>query len=123
MLELERSSQCGTSHVAVYASGFVHVNIEDTCGGTSVGSVLRSILATDVERIREAVRSADLGTLPSGMSPSTVATDEDVLTITSRVAGGSRKIMAFGVERLEDRDAARRFELVWTTVSAIAGKI
>ena len=119
MLELERSSQCGRWHLAVYASGFVHTNVGDTCGGPAKGAVLRRISAQEVERIRKALRTAQFHTLPTSLTPPTAIPDEDVLTIWSRVTGEVGTVGAFGVDRLEDKEVARRFELVWGTVAAI----
>ena len=120
MLEMERDSQCGRWHVAIYASGFAHVVSRDTCGGRGEGATLRRIMPADLIRVRKALRDADFATMPSRLTPPTVVTDEDVLTISSRVSGETGEVMAFGVERLENKETGRRFELVWDTVVALA---
>ena len=44
----------------------------------------------------------------------------DVLSISVRTSNAVKKVRAFGVERLQDRDVASRFQRAWDTVAALA---
>ncbi len=125
MLTAEHSGQCGISHVAIYASGFVHRYVSNTCGTASPKpeSSLRRLEPADLEALKHAIQESGFGALPDTIEPDphVVVTEEPILTITVRQNGRLKKVSAYRLDQAVNKTAAKRFLAVWAAVERLAG--
>jgi hypothetical protein len=121
MVNAELSSQCEVRHVAIYASGFAHLQSSNTCRSlkSDEAAILRRISQDDIRALRHTIESSHFESLPAEIEPdpSTARTEEEVLTISVRLAGVEKRVRAYGLDRPTDHDAAKRFQQVWAAVN------
>ena len=107
----------------VYASGFAHFEVMNTCGSAafSFQSGLRKITADEVDRLKTIVANAKVESLPARIEPpaNLVTTEETVLGLRVWIKGEMREIIAYGVDRAENQDAVRRFQSVRQAVEKL----
>lgn len=121
MIETERATQCGSRHVAVYRSGYIHVGESETCGAKEDRPArLRRISQSSIAKLERLLTEAKFFSISSDISPTGVVTDEDVLSIVGRANGQSHRVRAMGLERARDTNDAQRFQRIWDAVDSLA---
>ena len=125
LIELHRSTLCGSWYAAIYSSGVAHSIADDTCGNTDPsarGSLLRRVSARELSNLRKAIAVSRFREMPASIEPdaNTVVADEDVLTIMAWVGGTRYLVGAFGLERMPKSESASRFKALWAAATAIA---
>ena len=125
--ESEVMGQCETSHVAVYSSGYAHFEVTNTCGTSafSFQSGLRKIMTKDVENLKSILARARVGSLPARIKPprDRITTGETVLGLRVWQKGEMKEVIAYGIDRAEDRDAAHRFKLARQAVERLGPEV
>ena len=120
IIDAELSGQCEISEVAVYASGFAHFQVTNSCGTApeEFTSGLRKVSASELKSLKESIDKARFSSLPESIEPDpkTVSTEEDVFSIRVWSKGVAKRVHAFGLDRTEDRGSAERFQALWAAV-------
>jgi hypothetical protein len=119
VIEAERMVWCGPGwQTALYASGFAHQHVSDTCNPSESSRLIR-LNREQIQSLRKAAKLANFCTLPERLEPETFVTDEDFLTITLRFPDLRCKVSASGLERVKDRAIAGRFSQIWTAITRL----
>jgi hypothetical protein len=80
---------------------------------------LLAISKEAIGRLNAAIQSSSFQSLPTSLAPDPVVTDEDVFMITVWNGHSQKRVGASGFDRLNDKGAAKRFQLVWAAVDEI----
>ncbi len=126
LVDAELSGQCEERHIAIYASGYAHLQASDSCDGSAEEtSALRRISRTEIRDLSNTIERAKFDSLPEAIEPdkSTVRTEEEVLAIRVRRHGVAKRVSAFGLDRATDKEAAQRFQAVWVAVNRFFPKV
>jgi hypothetical protein len=125
MLTAEHSTQCGVSHIAIYASGFAHRYVSNTCGTVSPrpASSLRRLKPEDLEELKRALQESGFDALPNAIEPDphVVGTEEAIFTIAVRQNGHVKQVSGYRLDQAVNKRAAQQFLAIWATVERLAG--
>lgn len=111
---------CGPGwRTEVYASGYAHQRVVDTCITDTDRSTLVRITPEQLESIRSAVERFGLCSLPERIEPETFETDEDLLSIRSAFPGMTCGVSGFGLERVTHREVVDRFNEILCAITRI----
>ena len=121
IVDTELSGLCETSSVAVYASGFAHFQVSDSCGSPpgEFTSGLRKVSRADLQKLKTEIVKAGFDSLPESIEPdrSLITTEEEVFSIRVWHNGIAKRVQAFGLDRAQDKGAAQRFQALWAAVA------
>jgi hypothetical protein len=120
MIDGELSGQCEVEDIAIYASGFAHFTVSNSCGTAphEFTSGLRQLSGAQLQKLEAAIIRSDFDSLPERIEPdpNVVGTEEDLFTIRVRRSGISKRVHAFALDRARDTNAAARFQALWAAV-------
>ena len=120
MIDAELSSQCEMREVAVYASGFAHFRVANSCGTASeeFTSGLRKVSVAELQKLQAEIVRTGFDSLPEKIEPdpNVVGTEEDLFSIRVWRKGVAKRVNAFGLDRALDKGAAQRFQALWKAV-------
>jgi len=117
VIEAQRMVWCGRGwQTALYASGFAHQHVSDTCNQSESSRLIR--LGPE-QSIHKAAKLANFCTLPKTLEPETYLTDEDYLTVTLHFSDLRCEVSASGLDRVKDRALAGRFSTVWAAITRL----
>jgi hypothetical protein len=113
---------CEVSEVTIYASGFAHFQVSNSCGtGTAPEEFtagLRKISGAELQQVEAAIAKSRFGSLPELITPDrrVPSSPKDVFSIRVWRNGVAKRVLACGLDRARDKGAAQHFQALWAAV-------
>ena len=115
LLRASRTVHCGAGwELTILPSGKAEQHVSDTCLHPRSYSRDLHLTPPQLLALDHAITSSSFFNLPAGIAPSTIVTDEDLLSITVWHSGRGRTVTARGLERMSGTEEAALFQLLWS---------